>query len=235
MPGADLDGVRYLRTLADADRLKDDIAAGGRRVVVVGAGWIGLEVASAARGYGDEVTVLEPQPQPLRAALGDELGAVFADLHREHGVDLRLGTGVRELAGSAGHVTGVVTDAGDTVPADLVVVGVGITPNVELAAGAGLDVDDGVLVDAGLRVPDQRTHRPQLEPGGAGRRTRPAVAGTDVDLNHPKRVRSTPADLTHPTTRPPSPAEPPTITCRTTRHHLPNHPTNSPEQPAQRF
>ena len=152
MPGADLDGVRYLRTLADADRLKDDIAAGGRRVVVVGAGWIGLEVTSAARGYGDEVTVVEPQPQPLRAALGDELGAVFADLHREHGVDLRLGTGVRELAGSAGHVTGVVTDAGDTVPADLVVVGVGITPNVELAAGAGLDVDDGVLVDAGLRT-----------------------------------------------------------------------------------
>jgi 3-phenylpropionate/trans-cinnamate dioxygenase ferredoxin reductase component len=152
LPGADLDGVRYLRTLADSDRLKDDIAGGGRRVVVVGAGWIGLEVTSAARGYGDDVTVVEPQPQPLRAALGDELGAVFADLHRDHGVDLRLGTGVRELTGSAGHVTGVVTDAGDTLPADVVVVGVGITPNVELAAAAGLDVDDGVLVDEALRT-----------------------------------------------------------------------------------
>jgi 3-phenylpropionate/trans-cinnamate dioxygenase ferredoxin reductase component len=158
VPGADLDGVRYLRTLADSDRLKADIAGGGRRLVVVGAGWIGLEVASAARGYDDDVTVVEPQPQPLRAALGDELGAVFADLHRDHGVDMRLSTGVRELTGSAGHVTGVVTDAGDTLPADLVVVGVGISPNVELAAGAGLDVDDGVLVDAALRTSHPDVH-----------------------------------------------------------------------------
>jgi len=154
VPGADIDGVLYLRTLADADRLKAEISGGGRHVVVVGAGWIGLEAAAAARGYGNEVMVVEPQPVPLRAALGDEMGAVFADLHRDNGVDLRLGTGVRELTGSAGHVTGLVTDGGDTAPADLVLVGVGISPNVELAAGAGLDVDNGILVDAGLRTSD---------------------------------------------------------------------------------
>ena len=150
--GADLDGVLYLRMIEDADRLRAALADGGRRVVVVGAGWIGLEVTSAARGYGNDVAVVEPQPVPLRAALGDELGAVFAALHREHGVDLRLGTGVRELTGTGGHVTGVVTDGGDTVPADLVVVGVGIRPNTELAEQAGLEVDNGILADADLRT-----------------------------------------------------------------------------------
>ncbi len=150
--GADLDGVLYLRMIEDADRLRAALADGGRRVVVVGAGWIGLEVTSAARGYGNDVAVVEPQPVPLRAALGDELGAVFAALHREHGVDLRLGTGVRELTGTGGHVTGVVTDGGDTVPADLVVVGVGIRPNTELAEQAGLEVDNGILAGADLRT-----------------------------------------------------------------------------------
>ena len=116
VPGADLSGVHYLRTKADSDALKAALAGGGRNVVIVGAGWIGLEVTSAARGYDNAVTVIEPQTAPLRAALGDELGGMFADLHREHGVDLRLRTGVREFAGSGGSVTGVVTDSGDTVP-----------------------------------------------------------------------------------------------------------------------
>ncbi len=98
--------------------------------------------------------MIEPQPVPLRAALGDELGAVFADLHREHGVDLRLGTGVRELTGTGGRVTGVVTDGGDPVPADVVVVGVGIVPNVGLAEQAGLEVDNGILVGSDLRTSD---------------------------------------------------------------------------------
>src|SRR5947209_6159602 len=82
-----------LRSAADADRLKAELAAGGRQVVVVGAGWIGLEVAAAARSYGNAVTVVEPQPAPLRQVLGDRIGAVFARLHRAHGVDLRLSTG----------------------------------------------------------------------------------------------------------------------------------------------
>jgi 3-phenylpropionate/trans-cinnamate dioxygenase ferredoxin reductase subunit len=154
VPGADLDGVLYLRMIEDADRLRAALADGGRHVVVVGAGWIGLEVTAAARGYGNDVSVVEPQPVPLRAALGDELGAVFADLHRAHEVDLRLGTGVRELTGTGGRVTGVVTDGGQTLPADVVVVGVGIRPNTELAEQAGLEVDDGVLAGSDLRTSD---------------------------------------------------------------------------------
>jgi 3-phenylpropionate/trans-cinnamate dioxygenase ferredoxin reductase subunit len=151
VPGADLEGVHYLRTAADSDELRAALAAGDRSVVVVGAGWIGLEVAAAARSYGNAVTVVEPQPQPLRAVLGDEIGAVFARLHREKGVDLRLSTGVREFRGDGAHVRAVVTDAGE-VPADVVVVGVGVTPRTELAEAAGLEVGNGVVVDASLRT-----------------------------------------------------------------------------------
>ncbi|HET8590838.1 MAG TPA: FAD-dependent oxidoreductase [Nakamurella sp.] len=157
-PGADLDGVHYLRTKRNSDALKQALSAGDKRVVVVGAGWIGLDVASAARGYHNEVTVIEPQPAPLRAALGDELGGMFADLHREHGVDLRLGTGVTEILGDGTAVTGVRTDGGLTVPADLVVVGVGARPMDELAVDAGLAVDNGVLVDAALRTSDENIY-----------------------------------------------------------------------------
>jgi 3-phenylpropionate/trans-cinnamate dioxygenase ferredoxin reductase component len=154
LAGADLDGVLYLRRVEDADRLVAELSGGGRRVVVVGGGWIGLEVTSAARGYRNDVTVVEPQSTVLLAALGEELGAMFADLHREHGVDLRLGTGVAELIGSGGRVSGVLTSAGDTVPADVVVVGVGIRPNTELAEQAGLRVDNGIVVDQALRTSD---------------------------------------------------------------------------------
>ena len=152
VPGADLHGVHYLRTLADADRLRDALAGGGRRVLVVGAGWIGLEVTAAARGYGNDVTVVEPQPTPLFGVLGPQMGEVFARLHREHGVDLRTGSGVRGFAGRSGSVTAVVLDDGAEQPADLVVVGVGAAPNTGLATGAGLDVDNGVRTDAALRT-----------------------------------------------------------------------------------
>ena len=92
VPGADLNGVHYLREARDADRLRAALVGGGRRVVIIGGGWIGLEVAAAARGHGNDVTVVESQQTPLRTALGDELGGMFAGLHREHGVDLRLST-----------------------------------------------------------------------------------------------------------------------------------------------
>jgi 3-phenylpropionate/trans-cinnamate dioxygenase ferredoxin reductase subunit len=151
VPGADADGVLTLRSAADSDRLKAELAPGDRRVVVVGAGWIGLEVAAAARSYGNEVTVVEPQPTPLRAVLGDEIGGVFADLHRSHGVDLRLSTGVGELRGD-GRVRAVVTDDGTEIPADLVVVGVGVAPRTQLAEAARLAVDNGVVVDSALRA-----------------------------------------------------------------------------------
>lgn len=153
-PGADLPGVHLLRTVDDSARLRDALAPGGRRVVIVGAGWIGLEVAAAARRYGNEVTVLGRESVPLAAALGDEVGAVFGDLHRENGVDLRMNTGARELAGDADGVTGVILGDGQVVRADVVVVGIGASPNVELAREAGLAVDDGIVADASFRTND---------------------------------------------------------------------------------
>ncbi len=150
-PGADLAGVHYLRRIGDSDALRETFAGGGS-LVVVGAGWIGLEVAAAARHYGVDVTVLEPQPTPLHAVLGPEMGAVFARLHRDHGVDLFTDTVVREFRGSGGRVESVATDALAGLAADLVVVGIGATPNVDLAAAAGLEVDNGVVTDHALRT-----------------------------------------------------------------------------------
>ncbi|WP_138731602.1 NAD(P)/FAD-dependent oxidoreductase [Modestobacter excelsi] len=156
VPGAELDGVRYLRTLADADRLRAELTGGGRRVVVVGGGWIGLEVAAAARHHGNPVTLVEPRPTPLHGVLGARLGEVFARLHRSHGVDLRTGASVRALEGSGGRVRSVLLDGGDPLPADLVVVGVGAVPETALAEAAGLPVRNGIVVDPALRsaVPD---------------------------------------------------------------------------------
>jgi len=151
VPGGDLVGVRYLRTFAESDALHEGLVRGEKRVVVVGGGWIGLEVAAAARGFGNEVTIAEPQPTPLHAVLGPDMGEVFARLHRDHGVDLRTGTGVSEFRGSGGAVESVVLADGSELPADLVVVGVGAIPNVALAEEAGLDVDNGILVDAAMR------------------------------------------------------------------------------------
>lgn len=152
VPGADLDGVHYLRRVGDSDRLRAAIAAGGR-IIVVGGGWIGLEVAAAAREAGVEVTVIEPQSAPLLAAMGDEMGAFFAGLHRRHGVDLQLGLAVTGFEGTT-RVTGVRTNDGRVFAADAVVIGIGAIPNVELAASAGLDCADGIVVDESLRTDD---------------------------------------------------------------------------------
>jgi 3-phenylpropionate/trans-cinnamate dioxygenase ferredoxin reductase subunit len=133
-----------LRTLDDSDRLRAALRPDAR-VVIVGAGWIGLEVAAAARVAGAEVTVLEQAPAPLLAALGPEMAAVFARLHVEHGVDLRCGVTVRAVKSDA-----VLLDD-ETVPADLVVAGIGVTPDVDLARAAGLAVDNGIVVDEHLR------------------------------------------------------------------------------------
>jgi NADPH-dependent 2,4-dienoyl-CoA reductase/sulfur reductase-like enzyme len=151
LPGAELDGVHYLRVLPDSDRLRATLSEGNHRVVVVGGGWIGLEVAAAARTYGNQVTVVEPLPTPLHTALGPEMGEVFAGLHRAHGVDVRTGVKVTAFVGS-GSVSAVQLEGGAELPADLVVVGVGAVPNTELAEAAGLDVDHGVVTDAGLRT-----------------------------------------------------------------------------------
>jgi 3-phenylpropionate/trans-cinnamate dioxygenase ferredoxin reductase component len=150
-PGADLDGILYLRRVGDSERLSAALHASGQ-VVVVGAGWIGLEVTAAAREFGCEVTVVEPEPGPLFRHLGPELGEVFAGLHREHGVVFRFEESVTELRGSRGSVTEAVTSDGVALPADLVVVGIGAVPATGLAAGAGLEVGNGVVVDAGLHT-----------------------------------------------------------------------------------
>ena len=153
VPGADLLNVRTLRTFPEADALVE--AAGrARRVVVVGAGWIGLETAAAFRTHGAEVTVVEVDRAPLRRVLGDEVAAVFAALHEAHGVAFRFGTGVAEFRGTAGALESVVLTDGTVLPADLAIVAVGITPAVELAEAAGLAVDNGIAVDASLRTSD---------------------------------------------------------------------------------
>ncbi len=146
----DLMGVHYLRTYADSEALRDVLAPGDRRVVIVGAGWIGLEVAAAARGYGNPVTVLGREDVPLEPVLGTELGSYFADLHMRNGVDLRMQAEVTGFEAGEGCITGVRLASGEVVPADEVVIGIGAVPNVEIAQAAGLAVNDGVLVDASL-------------------------------------------------------------------------------------
>jgi len=153
VPGADLDGVHYLRRVADSDRIKETFAAASR-VAVIGAGWIGLETTAAARAAGVEVTVLEAAELPLLRVLGREVAEVFAGLHREHGVDLRFGVQVAEITGSDGRADGVRLADGSHIPAEAVIVGVGITPNSQLAEAAGLEVRNGVVTDAGLRSSD---------------------------------------------------------------------------------
>jgi 3-phenylpropionate/trans-cinnamate dioxygenase ferredoxin reductase subunit len=151
VPGADLDGVLYLRRVGDSERLAAALRGGGR-VVIAGAGWIGLEVAAAAREYGCDVTVVEPEPGALQRQIGPELGGMFADLHREHGVVFRFGEAMTEVRGSGGKVVGAVTSTGASLDADLVVVGIGAVPATRLAADAGLDVANGVIADAGLHT-----------------------------------------------------------------------------------
>ena len=149
VPGADLDGVHYLRTLADSDRL-GWLLTESTRLVIIGAGWIGLEIAAAARARGAAVTVVEMAHLPLQRVLGDTIAEVFAGLHREHGVTFHFDAGVAELRGSGGRVGEVVLADGTVLPADAVLVAVGAQPNTELAEAANLPVDNGVLVDASL-------------------------------------------------------------------------------------
>lgn len=149
VPGADTDGVHYLRTVDDAHRL-DSALRDGSTLAVVGAGWIGLEVAANARDRGVDVTVVESADLPLLNALGPEAAQVFADLHRRHGVDLRLRTEVASISAS-----GLTLADGTEIPADAVLVAVGAAPNVGLAEEAGLALaDGGVAVDASLRTSD---------------------------------------------------------------------------------
>jgi 3-phenylpropionate/trans-cinnamate dioxygenase ferredoxin reductase subunit len=153
VPGADADGVLYLRRAGDSDQIRTAFQTASR-VVVIGAGWIGLEAAAAARTAGAEVTILEAAELPLLRVLGPEVAQVFADLHRQHGADLRFSVQVEEIIVTGGRASGVRLTDGSEVEADVVIVGVGITPNSQLAEAAGLETGNGVTVDAGLKSSD---------------------------------------------------------------------------------
>ena len=162
VPGTGLAGVHHLRRLAHAERLKGVLASLGRdngHLVIAGAGWIGLEVAAAAREYGAEVTVIEPAPTPLHGVLGPELGAVFAELHESRGVRFRFGVQLTEIVGQDGVVLAARTDDGEEHPAHDVLAAIGAAPRTALAQAAGLEIADrahggGIVVDDHLRTCD---------------------------------------------------------------------------------
>jgi len=150
IPGAELDAVLYLRSVHDSDALRERLDRGGA-VVVVGAGWIGAEVAASARQRGLEVTVVEPASVPLERVMGAEVGAIYRDIHTDHGVEMLMGTGVEAFEGDEA-VERVRTSDGRVIECDFVVVGVGVEPRIQLAVRAGLDVDNGILVDERLET-----------------------------------------------------------------------------------
>ncbi|MFD4725539.1 NAD(P)/FAD-dependent oxidoreductase [Streptomyces seoulensis] len=166
VPGTDLAGVHHLRRLAHAERLRGVLAALGRdngHLVIAGAGWIGLEVAAAAREYGAEVTVIEPEPAPLYGALGPELGNLFAEVHRERGVRFHFGVRLTEIIGQDGMVLAARTDDGEEHPAHDVLAAIGAAPRTGLAEAAGLELADpssggGIVVDERLRTSDPHIH-----------------------------------------------------------------------------
>jgi len=166
VPGTDLAGVHHLRRLAHAERLKGVLTHLGRdngHLVIAGAGWIGLEVAAAAREYGAEVTVVEPEPTPLHGVLGPELGQLFAELHRERGVRFHFGVRLTEIVGQDGVVLAARTDDGEEHPAHDVLAAIGAAPRTALAEAAGLETADrahggGIVVDERLRTSDPDIH-----------------------------------------------------------------------------
>jgi 3-phenylpropionate/trans-cinnamate dioxygenase ferredoxin reductase subunit len=153
VPGADAEGVHLLRTLDDSDALRA-LLSRISRLVVIGAGWIGLEVTAAARQAGVEVTVVESAELPLLRVLGPEVARVFADLHVQHGVDFRFNASLAEIRTGNGRATGVCLADGTVIEADAVLVAVGVAPNSELAEAAGLSVDNGIVVDSSLSTSD---------------------------------------------------------------------------------
>lgn len=154
LPGADLDGVHYIRTMGDMDRLKADLMVPERRVVILGGGYIGLETAAVLRGLGHGVTLVEMQNRLLARVTSPVISDFFLDLHRRHGVEVLLSRRVEALHGKGGRVSGVALAGGDILAADLVVAGIGIVPNVEPLADAGLACPNGVAVDATCRTGD---------------------------------------------------------------------------------
>ncbi|MEP3303934.1 MAG: FAD-dependent oxidoreductase [Roseibium sp.] len=156
IPGADLDGVVTLRTIADVDRIREKLMT-GQKIAIVGAGYIGLEVAAVANQLGKDVTVIEAQDRPMKRVVSPFISEFYSALHREKGVELRLGTGVEAIVGEDA-VTGVKVAGGEVVPADLVLVAIGAEPNDDLASAAGLETDNGIIVDGAGLTSDNRIY-----------------------------------------------------------------------------
>lgn len=152
--GSELEGVHYLRTLDDSNALNKELASGGRKLVLIGSGWIGMEVGATARTLGNDVTILEQVAIPLAGAIGDELGTMFHDLHKEHGVDMRMSVVVDHIVGSDGKVSGVQLKTGEVIAADLVLIGIGAVPNIALADDAGIETENGIVVDQAMKSSD---------------------------------------------------------------------------------
>lgn len=150
VPGAQLDDVYYLRSIRDSDSLRQRLIQ-KPKVAVIGAGWIGAEVAASARQLGCEVSLIEMGSLPLERVLGSEIGEIYRKLHDDHGIDLHFSVGVDEILGST-QVQGVKLSNNSTVPAEVVVVGIGVSPRVELAEDAGIHVDNGIVVDEHLET-----------------------------------------------------------------------------------
>jgi len=152
LPGADKPNVHYVRTIDDINRLREQFKA-GKRLVIVGGGYIGLEVAAVGIKKGLQVTLVEAMPRLLARVTGPELSQYYEQVHRRHGVDIRLGAGVQAMEGGS-QVEAVVLQDGTRVPADIVIVGIGLIPNTELAEKAGLAVDNGIVVDLYAQTED---------------------------------------------------------------------------------
>lgn len=187
VPGADADGVHYLRRIEDSEQIRDTLATASR-VAVIGGGWIGLEVAAAARQADTGVVLLEAAELPLSGVLGPQVAQVFADLHQEHGVDLRCGTQITAITTADGKATGVRLADGTTIGVDAVIVGVGINPNTRLATDAGLRVDNGIVVDATLA-----TSAPGIFAVGDVANAAHPVLGTHIRVEHWANALNQPA------------------------------------------
>ena len=156
LPGSDLAGIHYLRNVQDVQQIQQGLIE-GRHLVIIGAGYIGLEVAAVASRLGLKVTVVEMQDRVMKRVVAPPVSAFYAREHREHGVELRLLTGLAGFSGQE-QVDGVILADGSVLPADLVVIGIGIVPNTEVAAAAGLEVSDGIVVDEHCRTSDERIY-----------------------------------------------------------------------------
>jgi 3-phenylpropionate/trans-cinnamate dioxygenase ferredoxin reductase subunit len=177
LPGAGLDGVLTLRTIKDAEAIRARVDAGGR-LVTIGAGWIGAEVAASARQRGCEVTILEKAPLPLERVLGPELGAIYRDIHTDHGVEFIGGATIEAIEGDSG-VAAVRLAGGRRVEADFVVVGVGVEPRSGLAEAAGIATDNGILVDEYLQ-----TNAPGIFAAGDVANAQHPFYGTRIRVEH---------------------------------------------------